>query len=124
MTLSLYLQCTLMFLLGQAVDLFLIKIPEYRQLYRKANEEFVWSKYWASDWNVIVGTQAFGAICILGLDQIINWKPFILDYAKWFFAGLGGFGSGIIVAKWSSCKKYIMNVIDNKTNIADGVTNP
>lgn len=123
MTTSLYLQCIAMFLLGQGVDLFLMKIPELRDLYKKANENFSWHKYWESDWNVIVGTMLFGAMCIIGLDQILKLKPEILDYVKWFFAGVGGFGSAIIVSKWSKCKKYIMGIIDNKTNIADDKTN-
>lgn len=123
MTTSLYIQCIAMFLLGQGVDLFLMKIPEYRTLYRKANEDFSWGKYWSSDWNVIVGTILFGAICVIGTDQILNLKPSVLYYIKWVFAGLGGMGSAIIVSKWSSCKKYIMDVIDKKTNISDSVTN-
>lgn len=119
MSTILYLQCIAMFLLGQGVDLFLMKIPEYRNLYRKANEEFSWKKYWQSDWNVIIGTMIFGAICVIGIDQILQLKPAVLYYVKWLFAGIGGFGSAIIVSKWSSCKRYIMNIIDAKTNIAD-----
>lgn len=122
MTLSLYLQCVAMFICGQAVDLFLLKIPELRALYRKANEDFNWKKYWQSDWNVIVGTQIVGAMVVLGLNEIVQWKPAILDYVKWFFGGLGAVGSAIIVSKWSGCKKYIMSIIDNKTNIADKFT--
>lgn len=122
MTLSLYLQCVAMYLLGQAVDLFLLKIPELRSLYRKANEDFCWKKYWQTDWNVIIGTQVVGAMLILGLNELTQWKPQILDYIKWFFGGIGAVGSSIIVSKWSQTKKYIMNIIDSKTNIADKVT--
>lgn len=122
MTLSLYIQCVAMYLLGQAVDLFLLKIPELRTLYRKANEDFCWKKYWQTDWNVIIGTQVVGAMLILGLNELTQWKPQILDYIKWFFGGVGAVGSSIIVSRWSQAKKYIMNVIDNKTNIADKVT--
>jgi hypothetical protein len=122
MTLSLYLQCVAMFILGQAIDLFLFKIPEIRNLYAKANEEFSWNKYWRSDWNTIIGTQLIGAVLIIGLDQLTHWKPGIVDYTKWFFAGFGAWGSSIVVAKGSAAKKYIMNIIDNKTNIADKVT--
>lgn len=121
MTLSLYLQCCLMYLLGQAVDLFLTKVPEYKKLYLKANEEFMWKRYWQSDWYLILGTQAFGAMLILGLDQVIAWKPAILEYVKWFFGGIGWGGSSFILSKWSACKKYIEGVIDFKTNKADAM---
>lgn len=121
MTTSLYIQCIAMFILGQGIDLFLIKIPELRNLYRKANEGFSWKKYWEGDWNVIVGTFLVGIMFVIGTDQILKLKPAILDYIKWLFAGLGGFGSTIIVSKWSSCKKYIMNIIDTKTNELDDI---
>jgi len=119
MTTSLYLQCALMFILGQAIDLFLIKIPEYRELFRKANEDFNWNRYWKSDWNVIIGTLIVGAVLIVGADQILKLKPAVLDYIKWVFAGAGAIGSAIIVSQWSKCKKYIIDIIDKKTNIAD-----
>lgn len=124
MTISLYLQCVAMFLLGQATDLFLIKIPEYKKLYNKANEDFSWKKYWQSDWFLIIGTQVVGAMLIIGLDQVIYWKPGILEYVKWFFAGVGLGGSSLILSKWSQCKKYIMAIIDFKTNKADGLPQP
>ena len=82
MTLSLYFQCVAMYLLGQAVDLFLLKIPELRTLYRKANEDFCWKKYWQSDWNVIIGTQVVGLMLVLGLNELTHWKPAILEYVK------------------------------------------
>lgn len=124
MTISLYLQCSAMFLLGQAVDLFFLKIPEYKSLFKKANEDFSWKKYWQSDWYLIVGTQLIGAMLILGLNEIIQWKPLILNYVKWFFGGVGLAGSALIISKLSQCKKYIMGIIDFKTNKADGIVQP
>lgn len=123
MSTSLYIQCALMYILGQGFDLFLIKVPEYRDLYRKANEKFSWSKYWDSDWNIVIGTLILGSILIIGADQLIYWKPGVLEYVKWFFAAIGGLGSSFIASKWSRCKKYITAVIDEKTNIADNKTN-
>lgn len=122
MTTSLYIQCIAMFILGQAFDLMFSKIPENRKLFVKANEQFSLKKYWASDWNIIVGAFAVGIMLIIGLDQLIKWKPGVLDYVKWFFAGVGALCS-IIAGRWSNCKKYISDIIDRKTNIADSVTN-
>lgn len=61
-------------------------------------------------------------VVILGLDQIIHWKPAILDWVKWWFALAGAFGSTVVMSKWSPFEKKLLNVIDVKTNIADGVT--
>lgn len=119
MTVKLYLECVGMFLLGQALMLFLFKIPDLQKLYKRANEDFSWKKYWQGDWALIVGTQVLGAMVIIGLDQLVNWKPWILDWVKWWFAGVGALGAELVVSRLSNVKKYIMNVIDRKTNIAD-----
>ena len=120
MTTSLYIQCIAMFIGGQALDLFLMKIPELRTLWAKSNESFSWKRYWQSDWNVIIGTLVLCAICVIGLDQIVQAKPNVINYIKWLFVAIGGFGSSVIVSKWGSAKKYILDIIDKKTNIADG----
>lgn len=117
MTTSLYLQCIAMFILGQSLDLFLMKIPELRTLYAKTNEQFCWSKYWKSDWNVVCGTLALCAILVIGQDQLLKLKPAIADYLKWLYVAMGGFGSSVIVSKWGSAKKYILSIIDIKANI-------
>lgn len=121
MTTSLYLQCFSMYIIGAAIILFLVTIPELRSLWAKSNERFSWKRYWQSDWNVVVGTILIGVLLIIGIDQLVNWKKGVLDYVKWFFAGGGAFLTPIIASKYGSAKKYILNVIDKKTNIADGV---
>lgn len=119
MTTSLYIQCIAMYILGQFIHLFLIKIPEYKKLWKTANEQFSMKKYWETDWNVVVGTLLIGIMLVIGVDQLLNLKPEVLKWVKWFFAGMGGFGSAIIVSKWSTAYKFITGIIDQKTNIAD-----
>ena len=121
MTLSLYLQCVAMLILGQMLQLFLIKIPDIKKNAKIANATFVWKDWWASDWNLVVGTTVLGAIAIMGLNEIVQWKPEILEYVKWFFAAIGAFGSNVVMAKWSKYQAYFDGVIDTKTNIADNL---
>lgn len=124
MTIFLYLQCVAMYILGQALHILLIKVPAVKERTLKANENFTWKKYWDCDWNVIIGNMVFGAMLVIGLDQIIHWKPEILDVVKWFFGGLGFAGSVIVLAKWSKYEKSLQNTIDIKTDIADGKIPP
>jgi hypothetical protein len=124
MTLSLYLQCVLMFVLGQAAHLFLVKVPAVKERCRVANKPFAWKEWWRCDWNVIIGTQIIGALLIVGLDQFLHWKPQVLDYVKWFFAAVGAFGSTVAMAKMSQFEKSLNNVIDIKTDIADEKEKP
>jgi hypothetical protein len=119
MTTWLYVQCVLMFLLGQAVHIFLIKVPAVKERARAANKKFSWAEWWGCDWNVIIGTLIIGLLITLGLDEILKWKPVIWDYVKWFYAGIGAFGSTIALAKFSQFEKGLTALIDVKTNIAD-----
>lgn len=123
MTTSLYIWCSVMYLLGHGIDLFLVKIPELRTLWAKSNETFCWNKYWKSDWNVMAGTILVGAALIIGIDEFANIKPAIMNYVKWFFAGAGALASTIIASKFGTAKKYIMNIIDKKTNELDNLKN-
>jgi len=124
MTLSMYLQCVAMLILGQALQVFIIKIPDIKSRAKLANQQFIWKDWWQSDWNLVIGTAIIGAMAIIGLDQLIAWKPGILDYVKWFFGGLGFIGSTLVLAKYSKYAAYFNQVIDIKTNIADGLPPP
>lgn len=124
MTLWLYTQCVIMFILGQALHVFLIKVPAVKERCRAANKPFSWGEWWGCDWNIIIATAIIGAMLILGLDQLLNWKPAILAYVKWFFGGFGAFGSTIALSKFSQFEKSLVKVIDLKSNIADGIDQP
>lgn len=124
MTTSLYIQCVVMLILGQALQVFLIKVPDLKQRAKIANQQFIWKDWWIADWNTVVATTILGAMVIIGLNEIAHWNSLILDYIKWFFAAIGAFGSNVALAKWSSYAKYFNGVIDTKTNIADGLPPP
>lgn len=122
MTTSLYLQCVAMYILGQALHLFVIKIPAVRKRDRAANIEFSFTEYWKQEWNIIIGNQVLGAVFIIGLDQLVNWKPIILESVKWFFAAVGAIGSVAIMSKFSSYEQKVLNIVDIKTNLSDRIT--
>lgn len=117
----LYVQCVIMLILGQALQVFLIKIPDIKERARAANQKFLWSDWWASDWNVVVATSILGAILIFGLDEVFHFKPIVIDYVKFFFAAVGAVGSNVLLAKWSSYAKYFTTVLSDKANIADAI---
>ena len=124
MTLSLYIQCVAMLILGQALQVFLIKVPDIKNKATLSNQKFIWKDWWAADWNLVIGTSILGALTIVGLDELIHWKEQILEYVKWFFAGIGFIGSTIVLAKYSKYAAYFNGVIDVKTNLADGLPAP
>jgi hypothetical protein len=117
-----YVFCVVMFILGQAGHLFLLKIPSIRARCRAANKPFTFKEWWDCDWNVIIGTQIIGAMIIFGLKEICTWKPGVIEYVRWFFAAVGAFGSSVAMAKASQFEKSLTGLLDVKSNIADAVT--
>ena len=113
-----------MLILGQALQIFLIKIPDIKKQAKLANQKFIWKDWWTADWNLVVSTAILGALAIIGLDEITHWRPDVLQYVKWFFAAIGALGSYVMLAKFSSYVKYFDGVIDAKTNLADGLPPP
>jgi hypothetical protein len=104
------------------LHLFLVKVPAIKNRARAANKTFIFKEWWGCDWNIIIGTQVLGAMFIIGLNELLHWKPYILDYVKWFFAAVGAFGSTVAMAKFSQYEKELTKVLDIKSNIADVVT--
>ncbi|MHA4844405.1 hypothetical protein ACX0G7_09585 [Flavitalea antarctica] len=122
MTLFLYCQCVLMYVIGQALHLFVLKIPSVKKRDAAANIKFSFKEYWKEEWNIIVGNQIFGLALIVGLNELLHWKPEILNAVKWFFAAVGAIGSATIMAKFSTYEKKVLSIVDVKTNIADANT--
>lgn len=111
-----------MFIGGQGLHLFLVKIPSIKKRASAVSRPFVWSDWWSCDWNIIIATQIIGGMSIIGLDELVNWKPEILEYVRWFFAGIGAFGSTVAMAKFSSYEKTLTNLIDVKASVSDALT--
>lgn len=122
MTLSLYLQCVAMFVCGQLLQLFWLKIPSLKKRAKAANYKFSAADYWNEEWHLIIGTEVLGAMAIMGLNEIVHWKPEVLDYVKWFFGAIGAFGSSVMLSKLSSYEKKLTEVINVKTDTSDAVT--
>ena len=118
----LQVQCIVMLILGQALHLFLLKVPSLKARARAAGKPFSWKEWWCEDWNIVVSTLIIGALVTVGLNELVTWKPEILDYVKWFYAAIGAFGSTVAQAKFSQYEKKLLAVIDIKSNVSDEVT--
>lgn len=122
-TLNMYVLYISTFILGQAVAIFWYDIPQVRKLARINNDDFDWKRYWRTSWNMIIGLEFLGTIIFLTLNQIIQWRPGLLGQMWWMSPVFGMIGSGI-GAQFGSYRKGILNILDRKTNIADGIIDP
>lgn len=120
MTIELYVTCFGVALVGMALQT-VLKMKSLQDKARAANMAFKPGQYFSEDWLSITASILTIILFLLFLDNILNWKPAIVDYVKIGFAFVGYTGSDIASRLFGVVNKKINNVIDAKTNIADGV---
>ena len=122
LTWQLYALYAVLFILGQALTIFWWDIPELQKLAKVANHEFDWKEYWKRSWNMIIGLQILGLMVFLVLDQIVHLNPKLMD-KLWWMSGVFGMIGTAIGGRFGTYRKFFLNVMDRKTNIADGLPN-
>jgi amino acid permease len=118
MTLTLYATCFGVALVGMALQT-VLKLKSLQDKARAANLTFKPGLYFREDWLSITASVLTIILFLLFLDNILKWKPVIVDYIKIGFAFVGYTGSDIASRLFSVVNKKINDVIDVKTNIAD-----
>jgi hypothetical protein len=122
MSLNLYLQCLGMYYLGLILCLCWQTIPGLKKQAKSANTKFSLKEWFLCDLNIIIGNVVFGAILLGILKELVTWKPGLLEYIKFFFVIMGGFGTSLAQERWGAFKKTLGALLDVKANIADNVT--
>jgi hypothetical protein len=87
-----------------------------------ANIDFTIKDYLKCDWLGIC--LSFGSVLLwlLLFEEASTKYPLIQDWVRVSFACMGFFGSYIIQRISSRGQKYIRNIVDGKTDIADAIT--
>lgn len=119
LTWQMYALYVALFILGQVLTIFWWDIPEVQKLAKVANEEFNWQEYWRKSWNMIIGLEVLGIMVFLVLDQIIHWRPQLMD-KLWWMSGIFGIMGTAIGSRFGVYRNKILNIMDHKTDIADG----
>jgi hypothetical protein len=121
MTTYMILWCAAMYILGQLFHLFVQKIPAMKSRAKAANYEFTLKDYWREEWFMICGALCLGIMLIIGASEIVQWKPQVADWMRWFFGFVGYFFNSLIVGKLGQYEKKLSKIIDAKTNFADSL---
>ena len=114
-----YLMCGVLGL----VFVTLAKMSSVQKDFEVANQTFVLKKFFQKELTGIGMSVVFIIIMAFTVGEWINFKPIFADYIKLIFVMGGAIGSWAFMLVLGKSKKYIRNVIDEKTNIADGKTN-
>lgn len=100
----------------------LAKMQTLKNDFKVANQEFVYSKFFKEELIGILSSVVFIVIMAIVLPEILTFKPVVESYVRILFIMGGALGSWAFGYFLGKSKKYIRNVIDVKTNIADGKT--
>ena len=123
MSLTLYLECFLVALVGMTLQT-ILKIKSIQQKAIAANIKFAISDYFKQDWGSILASFVTVVLFLLILDDILKWQPSIVNYVKIGFAFVGWTGSDLANRLFSVIDGKIRDIIDTKANKADGVQVP
>ncbi len=99
-----------------------MKIYKLKQQNKIANVKFSLSAYLIDDWPLIAGNLVVIFFILFSLDEIIKIRPEVENYIKLLFFFIGYFGSSLANMLLSKSEKKVFGIIDEKTNIADSVT--
>lgn len=120
MTTETYLWCFLAGLLGIAFYIFAIKIPAIKERAKVANTSFTYSGYLKNDLNAILASLLTVIILLVVLDELVAIKPAVVPFLKISFVTVGYMGSSVMVAVLGKAQKKLNEIIDVKTDKADG----
>lgn len=119
MNTQLYISCFIIGLVGILFHVFVIKLPSVKEQYRVGNKAFSIQQYLADDWIALGGSLVTLIAFVLFIDEVLKWKPAIIDYIKFLFFFIGYTGSSVLLALLSQATKKINSVVDIKTNELD-----
>lgn len=106
-----------------------IKIRDLQVTFKKSNQPWSWSKYWETEAVFLLITVAFAVVWLLSKDDLFNHRPefkWLARVLTFFIVKDSVFVIQRVTAlfKQQTTRKFINNVIDKKTDIADGKAPP
>lgn len=118
---NILLQCAIAGICGVLYHT-IIKAQSVKKRFKAANQEFVISKFLRDEALAIASSVITVVLCLVVIDELFRISPRVADYIKALFAFMGYTGASIIQHVFGKSEKYILNIIDKKTNIADNKT--
>lgn len=114
------------FLVGVLGLLFhmLINIKGLRDHMLAANMDWSFKAYLKKDWLSYLLSLLAIVILLVTWTEVVGWQPDAARFAKAVFLVMGYAGDSILQAFFSKANKQLLQVVDEKTNFADGKITP
>lgn len=102
----------------------LAKMQGVKKDFETANETFVLKKFFGGEMIAIAMSLTVIVLMSITVKEWMNISPKAADYVTIIFALGGAIGSWAFLLFLGKSKKYIRNIVDEKTNIADNIIKP
>lgn len=116
-----WLTCFWAGLVGLSAHVVFIKLPSLIKLNKVANQPFSLGTYLKQDWWTLLATVFTLVFAAYVFPELSTYYPGLAAYPKVVFILVGYMGSSVLQAALSSATKRVSAIIDQKTDIADGV---
>jgi len=114
-----------MYLLAAGLGLLfavLHKMKSTKKDFEVANQEFRLKKFFGAEWIAIMMSITVIVLMAITVDEWMNVSKYAQMYVRIIFALGGAIGSWGFLQLMGGSKRFIRGIIDQKTNIADGIT--
>jgi len=102
----------------------LAKMQSLKKDFAVANQTFVMSKFFSGEFIGILMSLIFIVLMALTVKEWVRVSTQVESYIRIIFAMGGAIGSWAFLLFLGKSKKFIRSKIDEKTNIADGISAP
>ena len=99
----------------------LVKMKSTKSLFDIANQTFVYKKFFEKESVAIATSIVFVLIMAITVNEWMQYKEWVQDYLRLLFTLGGAIGSWLAGYTLGRSKSFIKNIIDTKTNKADGI---
>lgn len=97
------------------------KMQSVKKDFKVANQEFVLKKFFQDEFIGILMSLIVIILMAITVKEWIGIRKGTEDYVTIIFATGGAIGSYAFLVFLGGSKKYIRQIVDKKTNIADGI---
>lgn len=121
MTISLYVNCGLIGLLGLILAVSM-QLKSQRDKAKVANLQFTISGFFADEWINFFISLVVIVIGLVLIPTVVGWKPAYIPFVRPAFLPIGYMGTDIILKLFGVVNKRLNAAIDVKTDISDAAT--
>jgi hypothetical protein len=121
MNIETYASTAILGILGIVFHILVVKLPATKKRAQVANMNFSVTDYFKDDWMAISASFVTVVVYLLLMHLLVAWQPTYQPFVSAIGFCIGFMGSSVLVAALGKASDKINQIVNVKTDIADGV---